>query len=130
MGETTPPRPGSHEFDAEKDALRKLKAESKKATEPKEARRIFGNQGQNITGQVDKKGTPLSPNSAKAAPGPGRSTASRRPRAAPITSHWTAGLGVGGPEANLGSPSEAASSGTNKALGGAPKSSSRGYHYK
>lgn len=142
MGETTPPRPSSSEPDAEQDALRKLKTQSKKVPQHKEAGSVFGNQGQDITGQVDMRGRPIGPESAKAAPKPGRSTASRRPRAEPITSHWTAGLGVGGPGAGSTPPikqqsaergehhREADSSGTNKALIGAPKSSSRGYHYQ
>lgn len=140
LGETTPPRPGSCESDAEQDALRKLKTESKKAHKNKEAKRVFGNQGQDTTGQVDKKGKPTGPKFEEAAPRADRNTAPRRPRAEPITSHWTAGLGVGGPGAGStplighqpagrgGHPRETDPSGINKAQQGAPKSSSRGYH--
>ncbi|KAH0289715.1 hypothetical protein M436DRAFT_84825 [Aureobasidium namibiae CBS 147.97] len=141
LGETTPPRPGSYEFDAEQDALRKLKAESKKTHKPKATGRIFCNQRQEMTSQVDQEGRPVVPNSVDATRRPGRSTACRRPRAEPITSHWTAGLGVGGPGAGSRPPiiqqpagreghrPEVDSSGTNKALGGAP-TTSRGYHYQ
>lgn len=97
LGETTPPRPGTYQYDAYEEAHRKWMAEFKKAPKPRETGRVFDNQGREITGQVDKKGRPIIPKSALAPRKSDRSTAPRRPRAEPITCHQAAGLGVGGP---------------------------------
>jgi hypothetical protein len=98
LGETTPPRPGDYWYDPTKEAVRKLKAEIKQAPKPRKTGRVFDVPGKEVTGLVDKKGRPIASKPAPVAPKLGqRSTASRRPRAEPITSHWTAGLGVGGP---------------------------------
>ena len=140
LGETTPPRPGTYQYNAYEEALREWKAQLEKAPKPRKIGRVFDNQGREITGQVDKKGRPIVPKPALAPPKSDRSTASRRPRAEPITSHWTAGLGVGGPgggfvphrrlmPAGEGEHRrEANSSGTNRALDDAPMFS-RGHHH-
>ncbi|KAI4725980.1 hypothetical protein E4T49_06308 [Aureobasidium sp. EXF-10728] len=105
LGEITPPRPGTYMYDVYAEELRKLRAEAKKAPKPKETGRVFDNQGREITGLVDKKGRPIIPNPAPDLKSDG-STASRRPRAEPITSHWTAGMGVGGPGGGFVPPKE------------------------
>ncbi|KAI4844972.1 hypothetical protein E4T44_05890 [Aureobasidium sp. EXF-8845] len=118
LGETTPPRPGSEESVPNQDALRRLRARFKKTPKPRETGRVFDNQGQEVTGQVDSNGRPIAPEPAPVAPRSSqRSTASHRPRAEPIISHWTAGLGVGGP-------------GGGDIPRNAPASSSRGYHHQ
>ncbi|CAD0088636.1 unnamed protein product [Aureobasidium vineae] len=113
LGEITPPRPSTYMYDL------------------RETGRVFDNQGREITGLVDEKGRPIVPKPTPV-PKPDRSTASRRPRAEPITSHWTAEMGVGGPGGGFVPPKgrkpagegerrrETDSSGTNKALDDAP----------
>jgi hypothetical protein len=140
LGETTPPRPGTYQYNAYEEAHRKWMAEFNKAPKPRETGRVFDNQGREITGQVDKKGRPIVPKSVLAPPKPDRSTAPRRPRAEPITSHYTAAWGVGGPGGGSVPPRrrgplgegehrrEADSSGTNRALDDAPVFS-RGHHH-
>jgi hypothetical protein len=100
LRETTPPRPGTYDYDPNEDALRRLKRAARKAPKLRDSGRVFDNHGNEITGQVDKRGRPIAPKPEPVAPRSGqRSTAPRRPRAEPITSHPTAGLGVGGPGA-------------------------------
>ncbi|KAH0269546.1 hypothetical protein KCU91_g8645, partial [Aureobasidium melanogenum] len=139
LGETTPPRPGTYQYDAYEETHRKWMAEFNKDPKPRETGRVFDNQGKEITGQVDKKGRPTVPKSALAPPKSDRITAPRRPRAEPITSHYTAAWGVGGPGGGSVPPRrrgppgegehsrEADSSGTNRALDDAPVFS-RGHH--
>jgi hypothetical protein len=100
LGDTTPPRPGTWDFDANEDAFRRLKRAARNAPKLRDSGRVFDNRGNEITGQVDRNGTPIAPRPEPVAPrSVQRSTAPRRPRAEPITSHPTAGLGVGGPGA-------------------------------
>ncbi|KAG9849610.1 hypothetical protein KCU98_g4815, partial [Aureobasidium melanogenum] len=109
-------------------------------TEPQKGSEESDEPGREITGQVDKKGRPIVPKSALAPTKSDRSTASRSPRAEPITSHLAAGWGVGGFGGGFVPPRrpkppgegehrrEADSSGTNRALGDAPMFSRGHYH--